>query len=130
MSDYTPSTAEVRNNMALGVAVAQACVDDGHPELPADINWPRLSARPAAKRQFDRWITAHDRALREEVSLDLMEKLPRILAETSGDSFGWLSDGLYKDAEADSMDSEVYVRDGGIDLDQIAEYAARIVGGK
>ena len=79
-------------------------------------------------------VIAHDealeKALREQIVRDLMEKLPRIPAETSGDSFGWLSDGLYKDAEADSMDSEVYVRDGGLDLDQIAEYAARIVRGK
>ena len=83
------------------------------------------------------WIAAHDRELRERIARDLMEKLPRILAETSGDDFGWLSDGFYRDAEADSTDSEadstdseVYVRDGSIDLDQIAEYAARIVGGK
>lgn len=69
--EYTPSTAEVRSNMALGVAVAQACADDGHPELPADINWPTGSVRPAAKRQFDAWLAAHDCELREQIARDI-----------------------------------------------------------
>ena len=80
--------------------------------------------------EFDRWLAVHDQEVRQQIARDLMEKLPRILAETSVYEFGWLSDGLYEDAEVDSMESEVYVRDGGIDLNQIAEYAARIVGGK
>ena len=67
-TEYTPTTDEVRNNMALGVAVAQACADDGHPELPQDINWPTGSVRPAVKRQFDAWLTAHDKALREQIA--------------------------------------------------------------
>ena len=113
MSEYTPSMDRVRN------MYARIMKPDGTVAL-----WSRR------QKEFDSWLSAHDQALREQVARDLMEKLPRILAETSGDSFGWLSDGLYKNAEADSMDSEVYVRDGGIDLDQIAEYAARIVGGK
>ena len=114
MSEYTPTMDEVRGWYAGALAL-----------------W---SSR---QKEFDRAIAAHDRELREEIARDLMEKLPRILAETSGDDFGWLSDGFYRDPEADStdyeadsMDSEVYVRDGSIDLDQIAEYAARIVGGK
>ncbi len=78
MSDeYTPTTDEVRNNMALGVAVAQACADDGHPELPQDINWPMGSVRPAAKRQFDAWLAAHDRALREQIARDIEADVAR-----------------------------------------------------
>lgn len=65
--EYTPTTDEVRNNMALGVAVAQACADDGHPDLPQNIDWPMGSARPAAKKQFDSWLSAHDRALRDQI---------------------------------------------------------------
>ena len=47
--------------------------------------------RALAKRA----IAAHDRALREQMARDLMEKLPRILAETSVDSFGWLAGYTY-----------------------------------
>ena len=117
MSENTPTTDEVRETYER----ARYYLDD----MPEEGDSYR-----AGGGEFDRWITAHDEAIREQVARDLMEKLPRILAETSVDEFGWLSGGLYKDAEADSMDSEVYVHHGVIYFDQIAEYAARIVGGK
>lgn len=114
--EYTPDDEDVEVYFALGAV-----------EYKVGEGGVSISEAHDAYRE---WLAAHDKALREQIVRDLMDKLPRILADTSADEFGWLSDGLYKDAEADSMDSEVYVRDGGIDLDQIAEYAARIVGGK
>ena len=115
MSEYTPDMGSIRAWYA--GAVDEYRCDTGMTEEEGEA-------------AFDRALAAHDRALREQIAREIMERLPKVLAQESHDECGWLSDGLYKDAEADSMDSEVYVRDGGIDLDQIAEYAARIVGGK
>jgi hypothetical protein len=84
MSEYTPSTAEVRNNMALGVAVARSCADGGHPELPADITWPAGGARPAAKKQFDAWLAAYDRDLREQIAQEIEAAMPPMNTRQSG----------------------------------------------
>ena len=81
--EYTPTTDEVRNNMALGVAVAQACADDGHPDLPQNIDWPMGSARPAAKKQFDSWLSAHERALRENIARAIEDRREHFIAETT-----------------------------------------------
>lgn len=52
-----PTTEQVRNNHALGVALATISVDD--PELLAgvrDVNWPVPGLRDAYKAQFDVWL--------------------------------------------------------------------------
>ena len=76
--EYTPTLDQVRNNMALGVAVAQACASDGCEDLPRDINWPPGSNRPEAKKQFDRWLAAHGRAVREQVAQEIEADMARL----------------------------------------------------
>jgi hypothetical protein len=53
MSDYTPTTDEVRNNMAWGVIVAMHM-----PKLAGEVEWPAPGVRDVAKAQFDAWLAS------------------------------------------------------------------------
>jgi hypothetical protein len=57
--EYTPTTDEVRKNMAFGVAMAVYVVpEETHAGNP---DWPIPGYRQKAKESFDRWLAAHDR---------------------------------------------------------------------
>lgn len=53
MDDYTPTTEEVRNNMAWGVIVAAHM-----PKLAGEVDWPAPGVRDIVKAQFDRWLAS------------------------------------------------------------------------
>jgi len=56
MSDeYTPTTDQVRNNMAFGVAMAHFA-----PEEASNVEYPIPGWRGRAKSEFDLWLAAHD----------------------------------------------------------------------
>lgn len=57
--DYTPTTAEVRNNTALGVALAALALHERDAELTEniqDVNWPYPDLRENTKVRFDEWL--------------------------------------------------------------------------
>ena len=56
MSEYTPTTEEVRNSAAFGAVLAALIPDEA-----MDIDFPEPGFRVAAKSSFDLWLAAHDR---------------------------------------------------------------------
>lgn len=76
-AEYTPTTEQVRNNMALGVAFATFCEPAAR-----DIDWPVVGFRPAAKADFDRWLAKHD----AEVKAEALREAARELAYDGSDS--------------------------------------------
>jgi len=63
MSDeYTPTTDQVRNNMAFGVAMAHFA-----PEEASNVEYPIPGWRGRAKSEFDLWLAAHDAEVKAAV---------------------------------------------------------------
>lgn len=66
---YTPTTEQVRNNMAFGAACASYAKRTPDPEMEKllrDIDWPIPGLRPGIKAQFDRWLAGELAKARQE----------------------------------------------------------------
>lgn len=63
MSDYVPTTEQVRNNMAFGAACAWVALhgpDEAMEKALRDLDWPVPYLRTGVKAQFDAWLAEHD----------------------------------------------------------------------
>jgi len=81
-SMYTPSTSEVRNNMAFGASLAAYALVDNHPDWIAaleNIDWPIPGIRLNCKEQFNRWFESETKKSREveaELIADWLTAVP------------------------------------------------------
>lgn len=108
MSERIPPTGAIR------LAFAEA-----HP-------FPLTTEVDERLAEFDRWLAQHEQQLREQVARELMDHLPKALADDALSPEGWLSDGLFEGAGVLGEEVIFVRRLGSIDLHHIASHAQEI----
>lgn len=84
---YTPTTEQVRNNMALGVTMAHFM-----PEDAANVDFPAAGWREEAKADFDRWFGAVVERRVAEATAPLEAKIAAVIAYLDEDKGAWAPD--------------------------------------
>lgn len=113
---YTPTTEQVRNNMAFGAAcgaVARQVPDAALVDAMRDIDWPTPGLRPKAKAQFDAWLAAHDAEVLTVQREGLTERVAEVLHREVARAQHNASAGWDIELVARAVVAEIYI-DGGL----------------